>query len=203
MGKKISIVMSLLFVVGLLIGCSGVKKADLDAANAQVNTLQNQLNTANAAKSQVDANKSLVRRYYEALNAGDPNALDQFFAPDYKRYLSAINTLGKPLDAAGQVQRLIGLRNTFPDLQITVENLIAEGDYVAINLTAQGTQQGALLGTVAPTGRKITVSGFEVMHIENGKIVEHWGGTDTFDMLIQMGAVLSVGKLGPKITIEK
>jgi predicted ester cyclase len=202
MVQKILIGMSLLLVAGLLAGCSGVKKADLDAAKAQVNTLQNEVNAVNTAKSQADANKSLVRSYYDALNKGDFEAIKVLLSSAYKRYLSAINTLGKPLDAAGQVQRLIGLRITFPDLQITVENLIAEGDYVAINLTAQGTQQGALLGTVAPTGRKITVSGFEIIRIENGKMIEHWGGTDTFDILIQMGAIISVSKLGPKITIE-
>ncbi len=197
MGKKILIVMSLLLIVGLLAGCGGVKKADLDAANAQVNTLQNevntmqtQLNAANAAKSQAEANESLARSYYDALNKGDANALGQYLAPDYKRYLSATGT---PLDVAGQLKRLAGLGAVFPDMQITIDNIIAEGDYVAICLTARGTQKVAFLGIPA-TGKKITVSGFEVVRIENGKIIEHWGGTDTFNLLQQLGAVISAGQ---------
>jgi steroid delta-isomerase-like uncharacterized protein len=197
MKKYILIGMSLLLLVGLLVGCSGVKKSDLDAAQAQVTTLQNEVNTlqnevdaANAAKSQADVNKSLVRSYYEALNTGNVSALDQFFASDYKRYLSATGT---PLNADGQKKRLAGLLAAFPDLQLTVDNIIAEGDYVAISLTARGTQQGPLLG-IPPTGKSITVSGFEVIRIVNGKFVEHWGGTDTFNMLQQLGAVISAGQ---------
>jgi steroid delta-isomerase-like uncharacterized protein len=197
MFKKILIVTSLLLVVGLLIGCSGVKKSDLEAAQAQVTALQSQLNTANtalnaanAAKSQTDANKVIVRSYYDALNRGDFNALDQLFASDYKRYLSATGT---PLDASGQKKRLAGILAVFPDMKITVDNLIAEGDYVTACLTARCTQKGTFLG-IPPTGKLITVSGFEVIRIANGKMAEHWGGTDTFNMLQQIGAVISPGQ---------
>jgi steroid delta-isomerase-like uncharacterized protein len=195
--KKILIGITLLIIIGVLAGCGGVKQSDYDAAKAQVNslqgqvnTLQNQVNAANTAKSQLDANKALVRSYYDALNRGDLNALDQFFAPDYKRYLSAT---GAPLDAAGQKKRLAGLGAVFPDMQITVDNIIAEGDYVAVSLTARGTQQAALMGIPA-TGKSITVSGFEVIRIVNGKMAEHWGGTDTFNILQQIGAVISAGQ---------
>lgn len=190
--------MSLLLVVGLFTGCSGVSQADLDAANAQVNTLQNEVNAVNTAKNQTDANKSLVRSYYEAVNKEDYNALDQLFSSDYQRYVSA---LGKPLDVAGQKQRLAGMRIAFPDLQITVENLIAEGDYVTIYLTARGTHKGMLQGMIKPTGLKFTTSGFEIIRIVNGKMIEHWGGTDTFDILTQLGAILTVGKMRPIIVI--
>jgi steroid delta-isomerase-like uncharacterized protein len=197
MKKYILIGISLILVIGLLSGCGGVKQSDYDAAKAQistlqtqVNTLQSQVNAANVIQSQIDANKSLVRSYYDALNRGDLNALDQFFAPDYKRYLSATSA---PLDAAGQKQRLAGLGAVFPDMQITVDNIVAEGDYVAVSLTARGTQQAALMGIPA-TGKSITVSGFEVIRIVNGKMAEHWGGTDTFNMLQQLGAVISAGQ---------
>jgi steroid delta-isomerase-like uncharacterized protein len=158
------------------------------------------MSTSNTAKSLIDANKALVRSYYEAVNKGPANAieqftgqfpaLDQFFAPDYKRYLTAT---GAPLNADGQKQRLIGLRSAFPDLQLTIDNIIAEGDYVAICLTVTGTQQGKLQGIPA-TGKLITVSAFEVMHIVNGKIIEHWGGPDNLVLMQQRGMVLSPGK---------
>jgi predicted ester cyclase len=85
------------------------------------------------------------------------------------------------------------LRAAFPDLQLTVEDIIAEGDRVAVNLTARGTHRGTFQG-IAPTGKTVTVSAFEVVRIENGKLVEHWGGPDTLNLLQQLGAVISAGK---------
>jgi steroid delta-isomerase-like uncharacterized protein len=188
--KGVLLGIALSLVVGLLGSCSGVKKADLDAAQSQVTTLQSQLSAANAVKTKADENKSLVRRYYEAVNRGNPNALDEFFSPNYKRYLSAT---AAPLTADGQKQRLAGLRAAFPDLQLTVEDIIAEGDRVAISLTARGTHLGTFQG-IAPTGKPVTVSAFEVVRIENGKLIEHWGGPDTLNLLQQLGAVISAGK---------
>lgn len=205
MFKKILIGMSLLLVVGLLAGCGGVSQDDYDAAKAQISSLQSQLNTANGkvtslqsqadaantAKSQAEANKALVRRYYETINSGNLSALDQILAPDYKRYLTATGT---SLDAAAQKKRLAGMRSVvFPDLQITVDNVIVEGDYIAVSMTVRGTQKGPFSG-IPPTGKSVVVSAFEVIRIQNGKFVEHWGGTDNLDLLQQLGAVISAGK---------
>jgi steroid delta-isomerase-like uncharacterized protein len=163
-------------LVGLLGSCSGVNKAELDAFNA--------------AKTKAEENKSLMRSYYEDLNRGDFNALGALLSPNYKRYSSATSA---PLNADGQKARLAGLRAAFPDLQLTVENIIAEGDFVAISLTARGTHQGTFQG-IPPTGKSVTVSAFEVVRIENGKLAEHWGGPDTLNLLQQIGAVISAGK---------
>jgi predicted ester cyclase len=204
MKKYILIGMSLLLVVGLLAGCSGIKQEDLDAANAaknaaqvQANTLQNEVNVlqtqvdaANATKGQVDANKALVVSYFQAQAKGDADALAQIFAPDYKRYLSAV---APPLDATAQMQRLAGLRAAFPDLKVTVDNIIVEGNLVTVKLTAEGTHQGALMG-IAPTGKSVRVWAIEIIRIENGKFVEHWGGPDNLDLLQQIGAVISTGQ---------
>jgi predicted ester cyclase len=170
-----TMVAALLLVVGLLAGCSGVNKAQLDAFNA--------------AKTKADANKSLIGRYYEAVNSGVPSALDEFFSPNYKRYLSPIMA---PLNATQQKARLAGLRVPFPDVQITVDNIIAEGDFVAISLTVRATHQGPFQ-LIPPTGNRVTVYAFEVVRIENGKMAEHWGGTDTFNLLEQLGAVILAG----------
>jgi predicted ester cyclase len=186
MRKGVLLGIALSLVVGLLASCGGAKKADLDAANAQVTTLQSQLSAANAAKTTADANKALMRRYYEAVNRGDFDALDEFFAPNYKRYVS---TTVAPLNATQQKLRLAGLCLPFPDLKITVDNIIAEGDFVAISLTVRATHQG-MFQLIPPTGNPVTVYGFEVVRIENGKMAEHWGGTDTFNILQQIGAVI-------------
>ena len=135
-------------------------------------------------------NKSLVRRYLdEVWQKGNVMAADEFLAPNYRRYLSPT---AAPLDVAGQKQRLAGFRAAFPDIQITLEDIFAEGDRVAFRSTMRGTHQGAFLG-LAPTGRAVTVSLVDVMRVENGRLVEHWGGPDLLNLAQQLGAVVSAG----------
>lgn len=138
-----------------------------------------------------DANSALVRRYIEeVLNGGKLEVLAELLAPDYKRYLAA----GRPpLNAEQQQQRLAGLRAAFPDLQITIDDLLAAGDRVAFRGTARGTHQGPLLG-LAPTGKPWTVTALEIVRIENGRFVEHWGGPDMLSLLLQLGAVVAPPK---------
>lgn len=197
MYRKILIGISLLLVIGLLAGCSGVKQEDLDAAKARENTLQSEMNsmqsqldTANAAKSHLDANKALVASYYQAIGKGDTTILAQIFAPDFKQYVSGATP---PIDIDGKVKRLVGFKTAAPDIKITVNNMTAEGDYVTVVMTVKGTNQGAFMG-IPPTGKAITVTAIEVFHIENGKIVEQWGGPDLLDLLQQIGAVISAGQ---------
>ena len=119
-----------------------------------------------------DANKALVRQYYEqVLNAGQFSAVGQFVSPSYKRYLSAT---AAPLTADQQSKRLAGLRAAFPDLKFTIDDMTAEGDHVAIRATMRGTHNGAFQG-LQPTGKSATVAAIETTRLENGKIAEHWG----------------------------
>jgi predicted ester cyclase len=135
------------------------------------------------------ANMALGRSMWNDVSTGNLNALDNIYSSDYKRYLSATAT---PLTAAQQKARLTGLRTVFPDLTLTIENMVAEGDLVSVRMTVTGTQQGAYQG-IAPTGKKVTIAAFEIVRIQNGKVVEHWGGPDTYDMLTQLGAKFSAG----------
>lgn len=135
-----------------------------------------------------EANKALVRRYVEqVLNRGKFEVLDELWAPNYKRYVSAA---AAPLNADAAKKRLAGLRAVFPDLNLTIEDMIAEGDRVAYRTTIRGTQQAAYQG-IAPTGKQVTVTELAIIRIENGKFVEHWGGADTMDLVQQLGAVVS------------
>jgi steroid delta-isomerase-like uncharacterized protein len=134
-----------------------------------------------------EANKALIRRYVEEVpNAGHFEVLASMLAPDYKRYLSASTA---PINAAGNQQRLAGMRTVFPDLKITIEDLIAEGDYVVYRGTARATQQAPYLGIPA-TGKQAAITVIEEFRFQNGKIAEHWGGPDTMDMVQQMGGVI-------------
>ncbi len=135
----------------------------------------------------VGRNKALVRRYIgQVLNGHRLEMLDQLVSPNYKRYLSPV---AAPLNPEGQKQRLAGFFAAFPDLRCTIDDLIAEGDRVAYRLTCPVTHQGAFLG-IAPTGKQVVAQAFELARVENGKLVEHWGGPDTFNLLQQLGATV-------------
>ena len=85
---------------------------------------------------------------------------------------------------------MAGLRAAFPDIHLTIDDLIAEGDRIALCGTLRGTHRGAFQG-IAPTGKPITVFAFDVIRIAGSKFIEHWGGPDLLNMLQQLGAVVS------------
>ncbi len=138
----------------------------------------------------IEENKSLVRRYVEqVLNQGNLNVLDEFLSPNYKRYLSPI---AAPLGPELQRQRLAGLRAAFPDVHLAIDDITAEGERLTVCMTLRGTHRGTFQG-IAPTGKPVMVFAFDIVRIENGKFVEHWGGPDTMNLLQQLGAVVSAG----------
>ena len=79
-------------------------------------------------------------------------------------------------------------RSAFPDMQLTIEDQIAEGDKVVTRWTARGTHQGELMG-IPPTGKQATVTGITVGRVANGKFVESWSNFDALGMMQQLGVV--------------
>jgi len=132
-----------------------------------------------------EQNKELIHRYLDEIwGKGKITAADEFLSPEYKRYLSP---LAEPLHVNGQKQRLAGFRAAFPDVQITVEDMFAEGDRVVFRSTMRATHQGSFQG-IQPTGNRVTVALLDVIRFGNGKFIEHWGGPDLFDLVKQLGA---------------
>lgn len=121
---------------------------------------------------------------------GDVAALDDFLAPGYRRHVSPT---APPLTREGQSQRLAGFRAAFPDVELTVEDVHAEGDRVAFRSTIRGTHRGAFKG-IAPAGVLVTVGLLDVVRIEDGRFVEQCGGPDVLDLQQQLGATVSVGQ---------
>ena len=78
--------------------------------------------------------------------------------------------------------------NAFPDCTFTVENMVAEGDKVAYQVTIRGTHQGAFMG-IPPTGNKLEMRDTSIKRIVNGKFVESWGTMDSLSMMQQLGAM--------------
>jgi predicted ester cyclase len=88
----------------------------------------------------------------------------------------------------GMVEHVRGVRGVCPDLRITVDRQIAEGEWVASLITARGTHQGEWLG-MKPTGRTLVFTGVNVDHVVGGKIVEHGGAANMFLPFLDAGAI--------------
>ena len=122
-------------------------------------------------------NKTLIRRWINAAyNKGDWNALDDLLAPDYVRHDQASGVTGKGPDVERQVAALY--RTAFPDLHVKIEEMVAEGNTVAVRWTAIGTNTGKL-GDIPPSGRKVITPGISICRISRGKITEHFANWDT------------------------
>jgi steroid delta-isomerase-like uncharacterized protein len=92
------------------------------------------------------------------------------------------------MGAEGVMESARGYRDAFPDLKLTVNQVIADGDYVATRWTATGTHKGDLFG-IAPTGKQTTVTGITIDHWADGKVAETWVNWDTLGLLQQLGAM--------------
>ena len=130
-----------------------------------------------------DDNKALVQKFYEEIvNQKNLTALGQFVAPN------AVNHTVPSGFPQGPSQ-FLGLHfNAFPDLTVTVEDLLADGDKVVARVSIRGTHQGALRA-VSPTGKPFTGMAINIFRIVNGKMVEHWGLADRLGTLQQLGVV--------------
>ena len=83
---------------------------------------------------------------------------------------------------------MMGFFTAFPDLHMKIEDQIAEGDMVASRLTVHGTHKGEFMG-MPPTGKQITITGTDIVHIKDGKAVERWGNFDDLGMMQQLGVI--------------
>ena len=130
-----------------------------------------------------DDNKALVQQFFEqVVNQKNLAALAQFVTP------GSINHTVPP-GMPQEANQFLGLYlNAFPDANVTVEDLMADGDKVVARVSFRGTHQGALRG-IAPTGKQIAIMGINIFRIANGKLVEHWGLTDRLAVLQQLGVV--------------
>jgi predicted ester cyclase len=128
-------------------------------------------------------NKNLLMHYIEAVwEQRNPQAARGFLAPDYQRHVSPTS---EPLTRDEQVQRLVGFRAAFPDIQITVEEVLAEGSWISFRSRMRGTHLGDFFGR-PPTGKRVEVILLDMIRVEDGQFIEHWGGPDLFDLLRQL-----------------
>ena len=132
-------------------------------------------------------NKGLIRRVYEeSINQGNLALLDELISSDYVEHDP--NYPQPVRGAEGLKQSFQPFRSAFPDLHFTIEDIIGEGDTVAVRQTGRGTHQGELFG-IPPTGKQLTVTGMTCHKFVNGKPVENWVNADNLGMLQQLGVI--------------
>jgi predicted ester cyclase len=145
-----------------------------------------------------EANKELVRRHFEEIwNRKDLAAADELMAQDYREH--AIAPFGQV--EPGRVNGPAAMRQTtqwllaqFPDLQMTIEAIVAEGDMVAVRVLSEGTNLGPLHGVVPPTGKRFGARQSHWFRGENGKLAEHWATREDLVAMLQLGVVQPPGR---------
>jgi predicted ester cyclase len=129
--------------------------------------------------------RELVQRLHTALlDSRDPEVVDSFFAPEF---VSHNNPPGFPPGVEGVKRFFSMFRDAFPDVSVEIDEVVADGDRAAVASTFTGTHEGELMG-VAPTGRRVTVTGIDIVRVAGGKIVEHRGLTDIVGLMRQLTA---------------
>lgn len=138
-----------------------------------------------------EENKALSRRVIEEIiNKQNPALADELIDPNFVDH--GVTGMGFK-GPEGFKQYFTTLITAFPDLRLTIDDMVAEGDKVAMRLTARGTHKGDFMG-IAPTGKQVTMTGIVIQRIANNKCVEGWLVNDNLGMMQQMGVVPPVGQ---------
>ncbi len=135
-----------------------------------------------------EENKTLIREVIEEVwNQGDLEAVDRYFADDYVDHAPLP---GRAPGPEGYRAAVSAIREAFPDLHLTLEHILSEGDQVAFHYTMRGTHQGPFMG-IPPTGNSFSVTGMIIARIAEGKAVERWANLDTLSLMQQLGVIPS------------
>lgn len=136
-----------------------------------------------------EENRALLHRWFEEVwNKGRAEAIDELFAEDGIAHGLSDDT-GAPLRGpAGFREFHKNFRSAFPDIIVTVEDTVAEGDKVVARCSVRAVHTGEGLGFAA-TKRPMEITGIAITRIKDGKIVEAWNNFDFMSMFRQLGAI--------------
>jgi steroid delta-isomerase-like uncharacterized protein len=130
-----------------------------------------------------EENKALARRAWEVVDNSD--LIDEVYAPNV-----VWHEPDQDIQGTEQAKQFVSMYKTaFPDLNVTVEDVIAEGDKVVTRVTIRGTHQGEIEEFGPPTGRQVEAKGITISRIEGDKIVEDWDSYDNLSFMQQLGLV--------------
>ncbi len=147
-----------------------------------------------------ERNKATIRRVFaEFVNRGIFSVVDEIYRPDI---IDHEGMPGAPEGAVGVKYTIAALREAFPDLHVTIEDISADGDMVVIHNTWRGTHLGDMLG-MGPTGRKIESKGIVIWRLdEEGKIAERWAHGVASNMFSQLGMRMLAPRKGGGREVE-
>jgi steroid delta-isomerase-like uncharacterized protein len=129
-----------------------------------------------------DHKKMVVRHLMDEFwNKKNFNIAEELCAPDM-----VYHNDGVPLHTAEVVALFTQVCSAFPDITVTVDDLLAENDKVALRWSSEGTHKGELNG-IPPTNRRVTTTGIAIYRFDEGRIVEAWNNSDSLGMLRQLG----------------
>jgi steroid delta-isomerase-like uncharacterized protein len=131
------------------------------------------------------ANKLLMSRFVELINSASEPLAEELIHPDATFHVPG--RADPMVGPAGYLAVIAMMRAGFPDIQWTLEEMVAEADKVAARFTMRGTHRGPFFG-VPPTGRAIAVQAMNLYRISAGQIIEEYGQPDMLGLLQQIGA---------------
>ena len=135
-----------------------------------------------------EGNKALSRRVIEEIfNKQNPALADELIDANFIDHGMGFK------GPEGFKQFVTTFITGFPDIRLTIDDMVAEGDKVALRLTAQGTHKGDFMG-IAPTGKHITASGVLIQRIAGNKVAEGWLVNDVLGIMQQLGVVPATGQ---------
>jgi predicted ester cyclase len=127
-------------------------------------------------------NKEVVKQYIEnVLNTGNAEDLSTFLSP---HYTEVFNNKRYRLGIEGTRKKIAGIREKYPDLTLSIDMQVTEGDWVVTSYIMKGTQLGSWMG-LRPTGKSVVVQGVNLDRVVDGKITEHRSSTNLLDPLIE------------------
>ena len=139
-----------------------------------------------AQKAMSEENKAIVRHFVEEFkNKANHDIVDELFTADFVHHLK-----DPRLPPGREAMKLLGgsIVSGFPDVQVTVEELLADGDKVIERTTARATHKGEFNG-IPPTGKQVVWTEIHIYRLENGKIAELWSEIDLLGLMMQLGAI--------------
>jgi predicted ester cyclase len=145
--------------------------------------------------------KELARRFFEDLfNQNDLACADDIAAPTYIEHAIAPFGREAPGSVAGPEHLRSAaswLRAQFPDIVMTIESIIEEGDVIAVRVLSEGTNLGMLNGVIPPTGRRFSAAQSHWFRVEDGRLAEHWATREDLPTMMQLGVISPPGAPGP------
>jgi len=134
----------------------------------------------------VEGNKVILNHFWEEVfNMRNLDLIDELFTQDWSYH----GTAGQELKGPQALKHFLSMFfNAFPDLKVTVEDLIAEEDKVVSRVTGRGTHKGELM-KIAPTSKQVAITVICISRFEGDRIAEDWELIDLFGMMQQLGVI--------------